>query len=73
DQIEDDRTIRLALALNLDIGEICRVILFAEGGWGKFQYWDPVGPGNPNESFPFADAMDRSVATRFFIQVNLAF
>ncbi len=73
DTRKDDRVVRLALALNLDIGEICRVILFAEKGWGTLQYWDPIDAGNPNEPFPFADAMPRSVATRFFLQVNMAY
>jgi hypothetical protein len=70
DAVKDDRAVRLALALNLDVGEICRVILFAEGGWGGFQAWNP---DNPTLSRTEAVAEARAVATRFFVQVNLAF
>jgi hypothetical protein len=73
DDEHDVRAVRLAFALNLDIGEICRVILFAEHGWGRFQYWNPVDPDNPDEPFPPAVAEDRPVATRFFVQVDMAY
>jgi hypothetical protein len=67
---EYDRAFRLALALNLDIGEICRVILFAEGGMGGLQYWYPDDPAAPRS---LAEVGERPVMMRFFVQVNMSF
>ena len=63
DQIDDGRAIRFAGALNLDIFEICRVILFAEGASGDLR--DYISSA--------ATFRIRRVPARVFVQVNMAF
>jgi hypothetical protein len=63
DRIDDGRAIRIAGALNLDIFEICRVILFAEGTVGDLRAYDRTAVA----------ARVRQVPTRIFVQVNMAF
>jgi hypothetical protein len=69
DQVEEKHALRLAGALNLDIGKHTRVILAAEGGSGEmvwvepeFLTWDePL----PVESAP------RKAETRIYLQLNV--
>jgi hypothetical protein len=69
DQIDENHAVRLAGAINLDIGRYTRVILGAEGGWGEmewetleFEDWEkPYIPYNP----------PRKVDTRIYLQLNV--
>jgi len=63
DQVDGGRTLRIAGAINLDISEICRVILFVEGAGGDMQAYDRVE----------AAVRRREVPTRVMVQVNMAF
>jgi hypothetical protein len=69
DQLGENHAVRLAGALNLDIGKYTRVILGGEGGWGdmnweevEFKDWDERSvPYNP----------PRKVDTRIYLQLNV--
>jgi hypothetical protein len=67
DQDELDPAMRVAGVLNLDIGEICRVVVFAEGTSGEVTGWDAdLGDGR-------SGYVTQRPPTRVFIQVNMAF
>ena len=61
----DDRdpVLRLAGAVNLDVGELARFVVFAEGGTGAFAEWEA-------EEGAF---VPRAPATRLFLQAQMAF
>ena len=63
DKTENGRAIRFAGAINLDIEDYCRLILFAEGATGELRAFDEIE----------AAVRARQVATRVFLQVNMAF
>jgi hypothetical protein len=63
DQIDEGRAVRLAGALNLDIVDICRVILFVEGSSGEMRAYDRLEDVEAKWSVPL----------RVFVQVNMAF
>jgi hypothetical protein len=71
DQIGENHAVRMAGALNLDIGKHTRVVLSGEGGWGEmeweileFEDWEkPYIPYNP----------PRKIDTRIYLQLNVRF
>ena len=69
DQVDGKSALRLAGALNLDIGKYTRVILAAEGGSGEMAWIQPEfltwEEPLPVESAP------RTVETRFYLQLNV--
>jgi hypothetical protein len=67
DQDELDPAMRIAGALNLDIGEIGRLVVFADGASGEVTSWiSDTGDG-------VGGYVTQRPATRVFIQVNMAF
>ena len=69
DQIDEKHALRLAGALNLDIGKHTRVILAVEGGSGEMMWVEPEfltwDDPLPVESAP------RKVDTRIYLQLNV--
>ena len=69
DQVDEKNALRLAGALNLDIGKYTRVILAVEGGSGEMAWIEPEfltwDDPLPVESAP------RKVETRIYLQLNV--
>jgi phosphate-selective porin O/P len=70
DAVDGQMAVRLAGALNLDIGQHIRIILSAEGGFDEYQ-WEV--PEYITEEDLRADLeKPREVPTRIFLQINVA-
>ena len=69
DHVGDNHAVRLAGALNLDIGKYTRVILGGEGGWGDMD-WDVVEYETPGKPY-VPENPPRKVDTRIYLQLNV--
>jgi len=63
DQDGYDSALRVAVALNIDIEQIIRLVVFIEGASGEIVYWDPDAGGYVTEKPPI----------RTFVQLNMSF
>jgi hypothetical protein len=69
DRVDEKHALRLAGALNLDIGKYTRVILAAEGGSGEMAWEEPEFV-TWDEPLPVESA-PRKVETRIYLQLNV--
>ena len=69
DELEEQHALRLAGALNLDIGKYTRVVLAVEGGSGEMQWVEPEFL-TWDEPLPVLSA-PRTVETRIYLQLNV--
>lgn len=69
DQVDENHALRIAGALNLDIGKYTRVILAAEGGDGEMVW---IQPEFLTWDDPLAvESAPRTVETRIYLQLNV--